>query len=71
MSDLATLQSQLAALQRQRRSGVASLRKDDRAVVSRTDAELQAAIASLQNEIAALSGTAVRNVNIRSNKGWL
>jgi hypothetical protein len=72
MSDLATLQTQLAALKRTRASGVATLRKDDRGIEYRSDAELATQIAALESEIAGLTGQSKpRTIAVRSNKGWL
>jgi hypothetical protein len=70
MTDVATLRAQLESLQAARRSGVTSSQFGDRRVQYRSDAEMVNAIASLQNEIAALDGSAVvRSINVRS-KGW-
>jgi hypothetical protein len=61
------LAGDLEKLKAQRRSGVAETQMEGFRVTYRSDAELRAAIASTQNEIAGASQ--VRNVNIRS-KGW-
>jgi hypothetical protein len=69
--DIATLQAQLAALKAARRSGVRTTTFGERSVTHASDAELAAAIASLENEIANMSGTPrPRTVVIRGGKGW-
>jgi hypothetical protein len=71
MTDIATLQAQLAALKAQRASGVRDVQFGERRTVFRDDKDMVAAIASLEAEIAKLSGTPrVRNVVIRGGKGW-
>ncbi len=69
MADLAMLQADLEKLKSSHRSGALKTRFGDREVTFRSEAELRAQISALENEIASLSGSAVRNINIRS-KGW-
>ncbi len=72
MTDLATLRSQLDALKRARRSGVLRLRDQDQETLYRSDSELAAEIASLESEIAELTGSnKPRSISLRSSKGWL
>jgi hypothetical protein len=48
------------------------LRKDDRGIEYRSDAELATQIAALESEIAGLTGQSKpRTIAVRSNKGWL
>jgi hypothetical protein len=70
-ADLATLKMQLDALRAVRRSGARDVQFAERRVVFRDDAELQAQIASLENEVAAMEGAPKpRSVVIRGGKGW-
>ena len=61
------LSGDLAALKAQRRSGIAETQMENFRVTYRSDAEIAAAIAATQNEIAGASQT--RNIVVRS-KGW-
>ena len=71
MADLATLQAQLESLRKARRSGVSSLGYGDKRTEFRDDQGLQAAIAAVEAEIAAATGTLKpRIVVVRSTKGW-
>ena len=75
MATLEQLLADLDALKAVRRSGELRIKHvgvkgSEDEVVYRSDAELAAAIAALETEIAALQGTpAVRSINVRS-KGW-
>jgi hypothetical protein len=68
MTDLATLLADLETLKAARRSGALRVRFDDRELTFRSDAEIVAQIAAIENEIAGASGP--RNVVVRSKKGW-
>jgi tRNA A37 methylthiotransferase MiaB len=73
MADLAELQSQLDAAKSARASGVRELWFGERRVTYRSDKEMATAISALEDEIAALQGTArVRNVVLRPPpyRGW-
>lgn len=68
---VADLKAQLAKLKAARASGVAEVQFADRRVRRRSDVELQRAIGALEQEIAALEGTAQpRNLTVIANKGW-
>lgn len=70
MTDLAALRAELESLKATRRSATLKVRFADREVTYKSDAEMVAAIAATENEIAALEGTpVVRSINVRS-KGW-
>ena len=69
MADLATLIRDLEALKSDYRSGVLHTRFADREVWYRSADEMAQQITALENEIAALQGSAVRNIHVRS-KGW-
>jgi hypothetical protein len=72
MATLAALQADLDKLKRARRSGVLRLRLDERDVWYKSDAEMANAIAALENEIGALTGSnEPRTIAVRSEKGWL
>ena len=71
MIDVGILQGQLDALKTARRSGAVRVAYGDKSIEYRTDAEMQAAIASLENEIAAAQGIAKpRIAYVRSTKGY-
>lgn len=71
MADLATLQAQLDALKRAYRSGAHSLEYDGRSIVYTSGDEMRAAIASLQSEIAQITGTTTPTIGVvRSTKGY-
>lgn len=71
MTDMSALLSQLEALKAARRSGARTLEYDGRRIEYRSDAELQAAIASVETEIMAEGGTSRRTVGVvRSSKGF-
>jgi hypothetical protein len=71
MSTIAELKARLETLTMMRASGAHSVRFEDYEVQYRSDKELLAAIAAVQDEIAALEGHArPRSVIIRSQKGW-
>lgn len=72
MATLSQLQARLEQLKAARDSGALSVRKGDDSVTYRTLAELNATIAALENDIAALSSTAprVRTIRIMSKDGW-
>lgn len=73
MADLVTLTAALEALKSARRSGEHSVRyrgpNGEEEVVYKSDKEMAAAIASIEAEIAALSGPVIRTINVR-NKSW-
>lgn len=67
----ATLKARLEKLKRARSSGVCEVWFGDRHLRYRSDAELQRAIGALEQEIAALEGTASpRNLTVTVNKGF-
>jgi hypothetical protein len=69
--DIATLQSQLDALKAARASGIRTLTFGERSITHASDKDMVAAIAALENEIAAASGTPrPRSVVIRGGKHW-
>jgi hypothetical protein len=75
MTDAAELQRRLDALRRARSSGVREVEfvtgEHRQRVAYKSDAELAAAIAALENEIASTAGAKqVRNVIVRSSGGW-
>ncbi|WP_338310528.1 phage head-tail joining protein [Bradyrhizobium ottawaense] len=71
MTDMSTLLAQLEALKAARRSGTRVVQYGDSRVEYRSDAELMAAIASVQTEIAAEGGTSRPTVAVvRSSKGY-
>lgn len=64
------LAAQLRALKNARRAGIRRTKIENLEIEYQSDAEMAAAIASLEREIAAVSGVVpVRSVNVRS-KGW-
>ena len=68
---VADLKTQLAKLKAKRASGTAEVQFADRKVRYRDDVELQRAIGALEQEIAALEGTATpRNLTVVANKGY-
>ena len=69
MTDIATLQAQLADLKRNYRSGVARANYDGKSVEFKDGPSMLAAIASLENEINGPSAQP-RTVTVRSTKGW-
>ena len=71
MPDLATLQGQLSDLKAARASGASRVAYEGKATDFRSDAELQAAIASLEHEIEQAQGVSKPRVVItRASKGW-
>jgi hypothetical protein len=71
MTDLATLQNQLTALQGIRAGGAQRLRfSDGKEVAYRTDAELAAAISDLERRIAATQGQSINRVRFNTSKGF-
>lgn len=71
MADLTTLQAQLDELKRAYRSGAHSLEYDGRSITYASGEEMRAAIASLQSEIAQITGTTTATVGVvRSTKGY-
>jgi hypothetical protein len=70
MADVTALQAQLETLRAAYRSGVLRVHSGDKDVQYRSSAEMREAIASLENEIAAATGSTVRSVLVRSTKGW-
>lgn len=74
MADLALLRSQLDALLVARASATRTVRfrastGEEREVAYRTDAELAAAIADVEQRIATLSGASVRTIRLSASKG--
>jgi hypothetical protein len=68
---VADLKAQLLKLKSARASGAEEVTFADRRVRYRSDVELQRAIGALEQEIAALEGTAQsRNLTVVANKGW-
>lgn len=70
MADLATLQTQLAALQDVRSKGVLKVRMNGEEVTYRTDAELVAAISDIERRIAAAQGQSINRVRFNTSKGF-
>ncbi|WP_025036215.1 phage head-tail joining protein [Bradyrhizobium sp. DOA9] len=71
MADLAALRAQLEALKSAYRSGTRTLQYDGRVVTYVSAAEMREAIASLNAEIAQITGTAAPTVGVvRSSKGY-
>jgi hypothetical protein len=66
MADIAQLTADLEALKELRRTGALRIRINEREVVFRSDAELVAAIAAIEEELSPRP----RAVVIRSSKGW-
>lgn len=69
MPTLADLQARLDALRATRAGGALKIREGEREVQYRSDAELAAAIADLERQIAAQSTGRVHTVRIFSSKG--
>jgi len=70
MASLAELQARLEELKAQRASGVREAQFMDNRVVYRSDAELSAAIADLERQVAQGSGRpAVKMVHFSTSKG--
>ena len=75
MTDLATLQQDLDDLRAARRNGLKTATftagGSSRSVTYRDDAEMRAAIAACEAEIAAMQGTATpKPIIVHSTKGW-
>jgi hypothetical protein len=71
MADVAALTAQLEALRNARRSGASSLGYGDKRIEFRDDQGMQAAIAAIEAEIAAATGTLKPRIAVvRSTKGW-
>jgi hypothetical protein len=73
MADIAALQAQLDALKSARASGVRELRFGERHIFYKSDKEMVAAIAALEDEINQTQGAPrPRNVVLRSppHRGW-
>lgn len=69
MADLAELKTRLAALHELRDNGLDSVRYGDEEVRYKSDSQLAAAIADLQQRIASQEGRQVRKVRVSSSKG--
>jgi len=73
MPDVAELQAELDALRSARASGVREVEiqtgANRRRVAYRTDAELAAAVADLERQIAGQAGRRVHTIRIASSKG--
>jgi hypothetical protein len=65
-----TSRTQLANLKSARASGVGEIWIGERRVQYRSDREMVAAIAALENEIAKSEETVTRTIVVHSNKGW-
>jgi hypothetical protein len=71
MTDLTTLQAQLADLRAAYATGATRISYDGKSIEYRDGNEMRAAIASLEAQIAALGGTQpVRTIVVRGHKGW-
>lgn len=72
MATAAELQARLEKLREVRANGVRTTRFGEDEVTFRSDAELAAAIADLERQLAETTTgrTLPRIINIRSNKGW-
>ena len=69
MPTLSELQSRLDALRRARASGARALQHGDLRVEYRSDGEMAAAIADIERQIAAASGTPVRTIYVTGSTG--
>lgn len=69
MTDLADLETRLTALKALRSKGVKLVEYGDQRVEYRSDAELAAAIADLERQVAAAVGKPVRMVQFATSKG--
>lgn len=69
MTDLATLQAQRQKLAEVRAHGMRTVQYGDKKVEYRTDAEMRAALADLDRQIAQASGKRILQVRIASSKG--
>lgn len=72
MATLTELQAQLEQLKRARNTGVLQIRKGDDSTTFRSMKEMNEAIAALEGEIAAASGSGrrVRMVRFNDRSGW-
>lgn len=71
MTDLTTLLADLEKLKSAYRSGAREVAYGDKRISYRDDAEMRAAIAGIEAELAAAQGARpVRNIVVRSDKGW-
>lgn len=70
MASLSDLHARLEALRATRAGGALKIREGEREVTYRSDAELAAAIADLERQIAALTTGRVHAVRIFSSKGF-
>ena len=72
MPGVVELQTRLDALRDLRANGIREARFGEDTVAYKSDAEMAAAIADLERQIAGASGRPLpRFINIRSTKGWL
>jgi len=70
MPTVVELQDRLEALRKARAQGVTQLRlADGRFIIYRTDAEMAAAIADVERQLAAASGTPVQTILAYGTKG--
>lgn len=70
MATLAELQAQKAALEAARFGGLLTVQSEEERITYKSDAEMAAAIAAIDRQIVALSGTGrVTTVRISSSKG--
>lgn len=70
MTTLATLETRLAKLREIRASGVLSAEVDGQKTVFRSDAELAAAIADVERQMAAAGSGRVSTVRFSTSKGF-
>ncbi len=69
MADLVTLQAQRDALLEARSNGVLTVEYEGRRVTYKADAELAAALANVEQRIAALDGRRITEIRVKSAKG--
>lgn len=69
MADAAELAARLEALRKARASGVRKVKHGEREMEYRSDAELAAAIADLERQVAAASQVRAKTIVFTMNKG--
>lgn len=69
MADAAAILVRLEALRELRATGTKRTRIEDEEVEFKTDAEMRAAIADLENQLAALGGRRSRTIRFATSKG--
>ena len=69
MADLTTLTAWRDKLEENRAKGLLTVESDGDRVTYKSDADMAAALASLNAQIAQLSGTRITDIRIESSKG--